>query len=288
MAGIGVTGLADTFGAELSGVNLADLMDENLFAGVEAAFHHYGLIAIRGQKIDHQTHLAVSALFGEMDVHPQPQFTVPEANEIYVFGNTRAEGNATGGRYWHSDQSYLTNPCRIGLMYAAEVPEEGGDTLFADMYAAFKALDDETKKRIQGLTATHLWHKMKSPERIAELDDEQKSKLKGAVHPVVRVHPSSGRKALFVNEGFTARINELAEDEGNALLDRLCKHCMAPQFQYRHQWQVGDFVIWDHRCLIHSATYYNPQQRRTLYRTSIKGEPCIAVDQWPGSQRKTA
>jgi len=120
---------------------------------------------------------------------------------------------------------------------------------------------------------------MKSPERIAELDDEQKAKLEGAVHPVVRVHPRSGRKALFVNEGFTAKINDLPDDEAEALLDQLCKHCLQPQFQYRHQWQAGDLVIWDHRCLIHSATYYNPEQRRTLYRTSIKGEPCIPISE---------
>ena len=279
MPSISVTPLTDSFGAVLSGVDASDFLDDAVFPGIEAAFLNFGLIALRGQTIDHETHLAISARFGEMDVHPQPQFTVPEANEIYVFGNTRAEGNATGGRYWHSDQSYLTNPCAVGLMVAAEVPEEGGDTLFANMYGAYDALDADTKARIAPLTATHLWHKMKSPERIAELDDEQKAKLEGAVHPVVRVHPRSGRKALFVNEGFTAKINDLPDDEAEALLDQLCKHCLQPQFQYRHEWQAGDLVIWDHRCLIHSATYYNPEQRRTLYRTSIKGEPCIPISE---------
>ena len=279
MPSISVTPLTDSFGAVLSGVDASDFLDDAVFPGIEAAFLNFGLIALRGQTIYHETHLAISARFGEMDVHPQPQFTVPEANEIYVFGNTRAEGNATGGRYWHSDQSYLTNPCAVGLMVAAEVPEEGGDTLFAKMYAAYDALDADTKARIAPLTATHLWHKMKSPERIAELDDEQKAKLEGAVHPVVRVHPRSGRKALFVNEGFTAKINDLPDDEAEALLDQLCKHCLQPQFQYRHEWQAGDLVIWDHRCLIHSATYYNPEQRRTLYRTSIKGEPCIPISE---------
>jgi len=136
MPSISVTPLTDSFGAVLSGVDASDLLDDAVFPGIEAAFLNFGLIALRGQTIDHETHLAISARFGEMDVHPQPQFTVPEANEIYVFGNTRAEGNATGGRYWHSDQSYLTNPCAVGLMVAAEVPEEGGDTLFADMYGA--------------------------------------------------------------------------------------------------------------------------------------------------------
>jgi taurine dioxygenase len=280
MAELAITELAESFGAEITGVDLSQPLDDAVFAEIENAFHRYGLIAFRGQDIDHRTHCAVSARFGALDVHPQPQYTVPEAPEIYVFGNTRKEGNPSGGRYWHSDQSYLPNPSRAGLMYAVEVPAEGGDTLFADMYAAYEALDAATRARIDGLTATHSWYKMKSPERIAVLDAAQKARLGGAVHPVVRVHPATGRKALFVNEGFTARIDGLPEDEAAELLDRLCRHAMAPRFQYRHRWQVGDFVVWDHRCLIHSATYYNPEQRRTLYRTSIKGEACIAPSQW--------
>jgi len=277
MPSISVTPLADSFGAALGGVDASDLLDDDIFPGIEAAFYNFGLIAFRRQTIDHAMHLAISARFGEIDVYPQPQFTVPEANEIYVFGNTRSEGNATGGRYWHSDQSYLINPCAVGLMVAAEVPQEGGDTLFADMYAAYDTLDADTKDLIAPLTATHLWHKMKSPARIAELDEKQRARLQGAIHPVVRIHPKSGKKALFVNEGFTAKINNLPDDEAETLLDQLCKHCVQPKFQYRHQWQAGDLVIWDHRCMVHSATYYNPDQRRTLYRTSIKGEPCIPI-----------
>jgi len=279
MPSISVTPLTDRFGATLGGVDASDLLDDAIFPGIEAAFHNFGIIAIRCQHIDHQMLLAISSRFGELDVHPQPQFTVPGANEIYVFGNTRPEGNATGGRYWHSDQSYLTNPCAIGLMVAAEVPEVGGDTLFADMYEAYETLDVDTKDLIAPLTATHLWHKMKSPARIAELDEKQKVKLQGAIHPVVRIHPKSNRKALFVNEGFTTKINGLPDVEAEILLDELFKHCSQPQFQYRHQWQVGDLVIWDHRCMIHSATHYNPEQRRTLYRTSIKGEPCIPTSE---------
>ncbi|HAA91811.1 MAG TPA: taurine dioxygenase, partial [Rhodospirillaceae bacterium] len=280
MPSINVSPITDSFGAVLTGVDAKDLLDEAAFAGVEAALYNYGLIALKNQEMDHGTQIEVTRRFGETAIHAQTQYTVPEAQEIYIFGNTLQGSNPAGGRFWHSDQSYQTIPSGLGLMYAVEVPEEGGDTLFADMYAAYETLDADTKERIDGLTARHLWHKVKSPERIAELDEEQPKKLAGATHPVVRVHPKSGRKALFVSAGFTTHIEGMDEDESNELLDRLFAHQARDEFQYSHRWEVGDFVIWDHRCLIHAATYYNPEQRRTLYRTSVEGEPCVSVAEW--------
>ncbi|MEZ5738854.1 MAG: TauD/TfdA family dioxygenase [Burkholderiaceae bacterium] len=182
-----------------------------------------------------------------------------------------------GGAYWHSDVSYKARPPIGSLLHGIEVPPEGGDTLYADMCGAYEALSDEMKARLAGLRATHSYVQRyeamsaDDPER-PQLTAQQLAEVPAVSHPVVRTNPESGRKALYINEGFTVAIEGLPQHEGRALLDELFTHSTDERFRYRHRWQAGDLVIWDNRTTMHCATAYDRRHARNLHRTTIVGD----------------
>lgn len=268
------------FVAEVAGVDLSQILDEQTFARIHDAFLEHSILVFRGQDLSNEQHIAFSRRFGELEIHTAKHWLLPDFPEILVLSNRGEKGTrpiVNGGAYWHSDITYKANPPLGSLLYALQVPPQGGDTLFADMYAAYETLDDETRAQIEDLEAVHRYgdrYRMMASEDNDRppLTEAQLAEVPDVVHPVVCTHPETGRRALYVNEGFTIGIVDMPRAEGKALLQRLFSHSVQPANIYRHRWQVGDLVMWDNRCTMHRATEYEVRHTRAMHRTTIQGD----------------
>jgi taurine dioxygenase len=278
--------LPEVLGAEITGVDLGQPLTEADFAPIRSALADRQVLVFRDQRITPEQQIAFSRRFGPLEIHVQHHFHLPGHPEILIVSNVIEDGKPIGladaGRYWHSDLSYLREPSLGSLLHAQELPAEGGDTLFCTMFGAYEALPEDLRHRIDGLEAVHDYGARNRKQREASalrpgLTPEQENRVPPIVHPVVRVHPANGRKALFVNEGFTTHIVGLPEEESATLLTRLFQHSVEDQFIYRHRWQPFDLVMWDNRSTQHLATGCPPHLRRTLYRTTVRGDQPVGV-----------
>ena len=259
----------------------ADRIDAD-FAKVWEALFAGQVLAFRGQSLQPQEYLAFARRFGRPEPHVIDQFHHREFADILVLSNRRdangePEGLADAGTYFHSDYSYLEAPARCTMLYSIEVPKTGGDTLFADQYAAYEDLPQAMKARIEGLVALHHYGNRddldKRSRTVASvLNEEQESRMTWVRHRVARAHPVTGRKALYAVSGSSFGIEGVPEDEALALLDELKRHATQPKYQLRVKYGVGDLVIWDNASLLHSATLTDPQDPRTLWRITVKEE----------------
>ncbi|KPK15543.1 MAG: hypothetical protein AMJ67_15055 [Betaproteobacteria bacterium SG8_41] len=277
-------------GAEIKGVDLAQALDERTFQEIVAAWREHEVIFFRDQTLTPDQHLAVSRRFGELEHHVRQDCCRPGYPEIFVVSNVVENGRPIGSRdaglFWHSDLCYKEEPSRGSLFYAREVPLENGkprgDTMFASMTAAYDALPASMKKKLAGRFAinsyVHGYYRDRNSGPRRQLTAEQMSKTPDVAHPVVRVHPDTGRKCLFVNEGYTTRILGMEEKESDALLGELFAHLYKPEFLYRHQWRVGDFLIWDNCSTQHRAVPdYALPLRRVMERTTLTGAAVTAA-----------
>jgi taurine dioxygenase len=273
-------------GAEIAGIDLAKPMSDAAFRAVERAFVENGVVVFRDQALGEAQHIAFSRRFGELEIHVLTQYLIPGHPEILLISNIvengRQIGIADAGQYWHTDLSWAALPSRCSLLYAREVPVLNGmplgDTLFASAAAAYDALDPAMKQRLAGLKARHRYgdrYKTMSETGRSErapLTEVQKRATPDVVHPVVRTHPISGRKSLYVNEGFTVAIEGMAEAESRALLAEFFQHVTRPEFIYRHRWRKGDLLMWDNCTAQHKAVAdYALPLRRLMHRTTVKG-----------------
>lgn len=279
---IEIRALSDTLGAEVVGVDLSQPLDDETFGRIHAAHLEHLVLAIRDQNLTPEQQTAFSRRFGELDIHVLDQFLLPGRPEILVLSNKTMNGKALGfkdaGNYWHSDISYREFPSLGSLLYAHEIPPQGGDTLFANMYAAYQALSAAMKARIDGLEAIHSYTHLYAQSRDTPgntrpaLTKAQMAKIPEVAHPVVRTHPETGRKALYVSQGLTVGIAGMDDEESDALLDELHVHATLPEFVYRHRWRRHDLLFWDNRCTMHLATGYDPRYTRHMHRTTVKGD----------------
>ena len=283
--GLNVETLNAGFGAEITGIDLsAGHKNPELMAAIESAFLQHHVVAIRNQKLDVNEVVEVSRRFGPLEPHVLDRFHHPETPLVLVLSNrVDASGRALGlrdaGSFWHSDVSFKERPARATLLYAIEVPEQGGDTLFCNMIAAFEALPEELKQELEGRFAVHDYA---NRDRVAHrtgtqprLDRENLSRVPPVRHPVIRRHPVTGRNALYVNPTYTVCIEGMTETSSNLLLKRIFDHCLEDRFRLRYRWRAGDVVIWDNAAVMHAATTQNldPRHHRTLWRTIIVGGP---------------
>ena len=283
-------------GAVITGLELARPVADAPFAAIRAALDRHAVLVFRDQRaLTPEAQIAFSRRFGPLQVHVQKSFHLAGHPEVLIVSNVFVEGKPIGladaGQYWHSDLSYVARPSLGSLLHAQVVPPDAGDTLFADMRAAYDALEPDLKDRLAGLEAEHsyLARNIRQGQRSLhrpQLDAAAAASVPPVVHPVLRRHPGSGRPALFVSEGFTTRILGLAEAESAALLARLHAHMTEPRFVYRHRWQPHDLVFWDNRSVIHFATGCPPGQARTLYRTTIEGDVPAAA--FPPAETRVA
>ncbi|MBN8754104.1 MULTISPECIES: TauD/TfdA dioxygenase family protein [Variovorax] len=268
-------------GAEIIGLDIAKPINAEDFARIHRAHLDHHVLVFRDQQITPQQHIDFSRRFGPLEIHVLHQFQLNNHPEILIVSNIKENGEPIGlgdaGVYWHSDISYKPNPSLGSLLHAQELPSEGGDTLFADQHLAWESLSPELQQRILPLTAEHSYLakyeelRAKNPWR-PKLSQAQIDQVAPAVQPVVRTHPETGRKALFVSEHFTTRIVGLPQAESDALLAELFAHSVKPGFVYRHQWAPHDLVFWDNRSLMHLAAGTPDHLRRRLNRTTIVGD----------------
>lgn len=278
---IDVHPLADALGAEIAGADLSRPGDDAQYEQIHDALLKYSVLAIRDQHITPEEHIAFSRRFGELEIHVLDQYLLPGHPEILLVSNKNVNGKQVGlqdaGNEWHTDLSYQEEPSLGSLLYALEIPPEGGDTLFANMYAAYEALPEAMQSRIEHLTAIHSYsqyHERSKGKRGSSrpaMTAAQKASIPNVLHPLVRTHPETGRKALYVSPGLTIGIDCMDEAAGGALLKQLNGHATQPAFVYRHRWRAHDVVFWDNRCTIHLATGYDPTHTRHMHRTTIKG-----------------
>jgi taurine dioxygenase len=278
--------LCPGFGLEASDIDLADPLPKAAFAKLERAFFTGQVLVIRGQKLSAAEFAAFACRFGPPEPHVIDQFHHPDDSNILILSNVKVDGNPSGladaGSYFHTDYSYLQVPARATMLYSIEVPQEGGDTLFANQYAACDGLDDAMKRRIEPLLAIHHYGNRNDQDEASRtaaslLTPEQKAKMPLVTHPLLRKHPVTGRKALYAVSGSSFGIVGMPDDEAVALLNELAAHARRPEYCYRHSYGVGDVVIWDNASLLHSATLTDPAYPRTLWRITIK-EPTLTAD----------
>ncbi|MGZ5091245.1 MAG: TauD/TfdA dioxygenase family protein [Burkholderiales bacterium] len=277
---IKITETGAALGARIDGVDLRKELDEATFAEVRNAFYEHEVVYFRGVELGDEDHIRFSARFGELRKLKLDQLHAQHP-EIFIVSNIVEDGKHIGaydaGLFWHTDGAYLKNPHAISALRALEVPvQEGrvlGDTVFASMSAAYDALSESMKKRLAGLQALqsiiHRHEKTLQSGRKKEYNAAVKADPE-AVHPVVRVHPITKRKCLYVSEGYSIRILGLPEDESKSLLAELTDHIAKPQFHYRHNWREHDLVMWDDCSTQHKATFdYALPLRRRMHRTTV-------------------
>ena len=276
-----VRALPAAVGAEVLGLDLSRPIVTTDFTRLHQAHLQHHVLVFRDQRITPQQQIDFSRRFGPLQIHVLKSFQLTGHPEIMIVSNIKENGVPIGlgdaGVFWHSDLSYVEKPSLGSMLHAQELPSEGGDTLFANQHTAYEALPDALKARLDGLQAEHSYLtqyealRARSPWR-PKLTQEQLDQVRPTVHPVVRTHPETGRKALFVSEHFTTRILGLAESDSRLLLQELFAASTQPRLQYRHRWQAHDLVFWDNRSVVHLAAGTPDHLRRKLYRTTIEGD----------------
>ena len=264
-------------GAEITGVDLSQPISESLREDILAAFAAHHLLVFRNQQLDKRQFGEVAAIFGEVEgnVFRNPDGSTLEA--IHQISNLDAAGRPAENPYlksnyfWHSDKAYLPVPALLTMLHAVELPPSGGDTQFADMIRAHASLTDDVKRRISGLRAVHGLEYMRISTDDRPPTDEEKNAAPPVVHPLVRTHPVTGEKSLFLGM-YCSHIVGMDGAASRALLDQLLSHATQGQYVYTHRWSPGDLVIWDNRCLLHRAVanYDMAANRRVLLRLVVK------------------
>ena len=268
-------------GAEVIGLDLSRPLADADFARIHRAHLDHHVLVFRDMAITPAQQVEFSRRFGPLQRHVLSNFALAGHPEVLVISNIKEGGKPIGlgdaGAYWHSDLSYMPRPSLGSMLHAQELPAEGGDTLFANQHRAWDALPAAPKTAVDGRRAEH-WYLCKYAELQArnpwrpDLTPAQIDAVPPVAQPVVRTHPETGRRALFVSEHFTTRVLDVPEDESRALLAELFAHSTRDEFVYRHRWQPGDMVFWDNRSLMHLAGGTPDHLRRRLNRTTIEGD----------------
>jgi taurine dioxygenase len=264
------------FGVQVDDVDLAGAFD---FQALEKLFFDNQVLVLRGQKLTPSQFHSFAKRFGPPEPHVIDQFHHRENPDILVLSNVMKDGKPTGladaGTYFHTDYSYLEMPARATTLYSIQVPKVGGDTLFADQYAAYDDLSSQMKTTIADMVALHHYGNRNDLDEHSRtvasvLNEEQKHKVTWVRHKIARPHPVTGRTALYAVGGTSFRIEGLSDKEARELLDELLAHSTQEKYRYRLKYGVGDVVVWDNASLLHSATLIDPNDARTLWRITIK------------------
>ena len=265
---ITVARLTPLIGAEIGGVDLAQPLGNRTIEEIHRALAEHLVIFFRDQRITPDQHLAFGRLFGDLHIHPAAP-SAPGRPELMII-HTDKDSPRANGEGWHSDVSCDTEPPMGSILHVRTCPPEGGDTLFASMYAAYEALSDRMKRYLEGLTAIHDGEGYRG--QYANYGVKDKPSYPRAEHPIIRTHPVTGKKALYVNRGFTRRIVGIAADESDGILRYLCDHAENPLFQCRFRWRSNSIAFWDNRCVQHRAMWDYWPETRSGYRVTIKGD----------------
>jgi taurine dioxygenase len=272
-----ITPLSSHTGAEVRGVDLTQPIDDALRARLNAAFVDHSVLVFRDQRLSPQQLFAAVQLFGDVFPQHNTRFALPECPQIHYISNQ--DSYPDGKRYipgegYHTDHSNAVEPPMATVLHAVQLPDHGGDTQFVNMHRAYDDLPETTRERIEDLRAIHVYQSRHSERKLMALSDTARAAVPDAVlHPLVRTHPESGRKSIYLNPIRIEGIVGMQERDALSLLDDLLTHATQPHYEYRHQWREGDMVMWDNRCLLHKANGdYDMAQVRYLYRIMLKGD----------------
>lgn len=277
--------LTPHLGTEIKGLDLSRGVGSDTVAAILRVLDERGVVTLRNQQLTLESFMAFSRALGPLDVHPLRKFSRPGFPELMINSNIIENGQPIGladaGQHWHTDGAYLERPYRVTLLYGVEIPVNDGvplgDTCFASTSAAYDALDPALRQRLANLKGINVHGVGRKKYSATPLDlgaDLSKKIQSGMEHPVVRTHPYTGRKCIYVNSGCTSQIAGMSESESDALLQQLFEHITRAEFVYRHRWQVGDILMWDNCSTQHRAVGdYALPLRRLLYRTLVQGTP---------------
>lgn len=269
---------AHGFAAEITGISLADGVSDAEFAVIHQAFLDHKVLVFRDQPLEDAPHQAFAARFGELDGHINKSTRLKGMPNVQVFSNVKADGKTTGVHpekgtlVWHTDKSYTATPSLTTVLRSPAIASKGGDTLFADTARAYVALPEPTKDKIADLRAIHDWgrSRLKSGERPAT--EEEMTAAPPVDHPLVRTHPETGAKAIYVGN-HASHVLDMDRGEGEALLAELEAHATQSQYVYRHKWRVNDVLMWDNRCTMHCVEPYDAaKEKRAVHRVVVKGD----------------
>ncbi len=271
-----ITKLSEHTGAEVTGIDLTQPIDPATQARLNQAFVEHSVLVVRDQTMDPHQVLTAVQLFGEVFIQHNTRFALPECPQIHYISNQDKFPDGTRyipGEGYHTDHSNDARPPKATVLFAVTLPDRGGDTQYVNMHRAYETLPAATKERIADLKAIHVYQNSHSTRKLMGLSEANKERVPNAVlHPIVRTHPETGRKAVYINPIRIEGIVGLAHAEALPLLDTLLAHSIQEQHQYRHQWRRGDLTMWDNRCLLHKANGdYDMSQLRYLYRVMLKG-----------------
>jgi len=276
MTSFTIVPLTDHTGAEVCGLDCSKPIDSEIRRRLNQAFVDHHVLVIRDQDFAPDTFKSAAQLFGELQPHDKKEHHVPGHPDVsYVSNDEFVNGRRIiPGETFHTDHSNHPRPPKATMLFAVELPSHGGDTQYVNMHKAYEDLPAETKTRIDGLKAVHVYLSKFSPRPLGHLTEESRDKLPPpGFHPLVRTHPENRRKALFLNPVRMESIVGMDEEPALALIDELMRHATQNKYEYRHKWRHGDWVLWDNRSVMHQANPdYDMNERRYLYRLMLKGE----------------
>jgi taurine dioxygenase len=265
--------LSETFGAEVYGVKLSGDIDAETMTDIRALWLRYELLLFRDQQMTKDDHVGFSRQIGPLEKHIREEWLNDTHPEILQITNIKKDGKPLGALAdtevgWHYDQIYLPKPALASVLYSLKIPPEGGSTYFADMTAAYARLPQHLKTIIAGRTAMQSYAAFNA-SYSTDINERQAKHSADLTHPIVRTHPYTGRQALYICPGMTIGITGLPEDEGKAVLQELFDWCVQPEFVYRHDWQLGDALLWDNACTMHRRDPFDGKHDRLMHRTTI-------------------
>jgi taurine dioxygenase len=276
MPSFAITPLTNQTGAEVIGLDFTQPIDIETRVTLNRAFAERHVLVMRDQHFTPEQFKAAAQLFGELQPHDKRERHVAGHPDVeYISNDEIVDGKRIiPGETFHTDHSNHPRPPKATTLFAVELPTSGGDTQYANMHDAYDDLAEDTKQKIEGLKAVHVYQSKYSPRLLGKISEESRRNLPPpGIHPLVRTHPENGRKALFLNPVRMESIIGMEDKQALALIDELMRHATQKKYEYRHRWRHGDWVLWDNRSVMHQANPdYDMAQRRYLYRLMLKGE----------------
>jgi taurine dioxygenase len=271
-----ITPLTGHTGAEVVGLDFTQPIDAETRAALNDAFAEHHVLVMRDQHFGPEEFKVAAQVFGELQQHDKKEHHIPGHPDVYYVSNDEIVNGRRiiPGETFHTDHSNHPRPPKATMLYAVELPSKGGDTQYVNMHEAYDDLPADTKTRLDGLKAVHVYLSKYSPRPLGSITaDSLRDVPPPGVHPIVRTHPDNGRKALYLNPVRIESIEGMEDADALKLIDELMRHSTQKKYEYRHQWRYGDWVIWDNRSVMHQANPdYDMNERRYLYRLMLKGE----------------
>ena len=270
--------LSDVMGAEITGIDLRNALDESTLGEINQAFLNHKVLCFRDQSFDIPKFLDVARQFGNTHPHVYRHLRLDEFPDVSVVSNEDKDVHGSGKKFkraahWHTDESYKAVPAKATLLYSVKAPSEGGETRYVNMQMAYEALSDKIKQRIEGRKAVQRFLTTNPDIHLATLTEDEKAEVPDVIHPIARTHNETGQKALYVNAARTEFVVDMDPAESKALLQDIYDHSEKLEFQYHHHWRVDDLLMWDNRCTMHAATHnLQPGAKRLLYRALLDGK----------------